>query len=337
MGTRIGQKSLQDVEALEIVVTVWRRFATVLPGQQRNLANSLRHLARALLAQGRLDDALTAVEESVRICRPRVAARPVRYGRELAWSLIAQAMALERLERWEHAYAAADESTGLSRRLLSTAPATFGPALLTALKIRASNLHELGRMPKAVTDGELVVRFVRRLAARRSGREQELGMALHQLGVYLVCADRHTDGLRAYDEAIQLFQLPGADPDTLALALGNRDLCLRRLEQDGMVVLGPYPLCAQCEQTNGGLIAVRHRQRHIRANGREACVDLAMVDIITTLWKANCDTRSNCQDTDGHALVVPATGHASEAMAVLAGIGIQARNDNGELHFRLPQ
>lgn len=336
MGTRIGQKSIQDVETVEIVVAVWRRLATMLPGQQRNLANILRHLARALIAQGRLADALAAVEESVRICRPRTAARPVRYGRELAWSLIVQATVLERRERWEHALAAVDESAALSRRMLPTAPATFGPALLAALKVRASNLHELGRMPEAVTDGELVVRFLRRLAARRSGQEQSLGLALHQLGVYLVCADRHTDGLRACDEAIQLFQLPGADPDRLTSAVRNRDLCLRQLEQDAMVVLGPYPLCAQCEQTNGGLVAVRHRQRHVRANGREACVDEALADIITALWKANCDTRNNCQDVDGEAFVVPAMGHAAAAMDVLARIGIQARNDHGELYFRLP-
>ncbi|WP_263407220.1 hypothetical protein [Nocardia colli] len=39
----------------------------MLPGQQRNLANTLRHSARALIAQGRLADALAAVEESAAV------------------------------------------------------------------------------------------------------------------------------------------------------------------------------------------------------------------------------------------------------------------------------
>ncbi|MFE9575396.1 tetratricopeptide repeat protein [Nocardia sp. NPDC006044] len=337
MGTRIGQKYMQDLETVEIAVAVLRRFPRVLPGQQRNLANALRHRARALIAQGRLEDALAAVEESVRICRPRTVTRPVRYGRELAWSLTVQAMVLERRERWEHALAAVDESVALCRRMLPTAPATFGPALLAALKVRASNLHELGRMREAVTDAELVVQFSRRLAARRSGQEQALGLALHQLGVYLFCADRQTDGLRAYDEAIQLFQLPRVDQERLTSAVHNRDLCLSQLELDGMVVLGPYPLCAQCEQTNGGLVAVGHPQRHVRANGRESCVDQGLADIITALWNANCDTRNSCQDADGDALVVPAIGHVAAAIDVLAQIGIQARNDNGALYFPLPR
>lgn len=326
--TRAGSAAMRDTEALGTVVAVCRRFTTVLPGGDRVLANTLRHMARALIARERTAEALVAVEESVRICRQRVAARPVRYGCELVWSLMVQARALEHLGCAEQALAAAEESVVLCRRMVETAPAVFGPALLAALRVRASALYEVGRMNEAITDAELVVRYARRLVARRSGQENDLSTALHLLGIFLVEADRLTDGLRAYDEAIQLC---GPDP----ILLENRELCLRELEQAGMVVLGPYPLCSVCEQTNGGLVAVRHPQRHIEANGREACVDRPMADIVTTLWKAGCDTRSSCQDDDGEALVIPARGQAAKAVDVLAGIGIHARNDNGELHFPL--
>lgn len=331
-----GSAAMRDLPAAETTVAVMRRLAGVLPWFHWNLTNALRHLATVLIKYDRSEEALAAAEESVRICRQRVTARPGRYGSRLAWSLVVQARALLCLGRWEQALAAAEESAALCWQMKSTAPATFGPALFSALRICASSLNELGRMQEAVTNGEQVLRFARRLAARRSGREADLAFALYEVGVYLGGANRLTDELRAYDEVIPLLQLPGADQDLLARASNNREICLRELEQAGMVVLGPYPLCPRCEQTNGGLVAVRHPQRHIRANGRQACVDQAMADIITTLWKANCDTRSCCEDDEGNASVILATGHASKAMDILAGIGIQARNDNGELYFPLP-
>lgn len=45
------------------------------------------------------------------------------------------------------------------------------------------------------------------------------------------------------------------------------------------VILGPYPLCPMCRETNGGLIAVRHRQVHLRAHGQQACVDRGLAGL----------------------------------------------------------
>lgn len=70
------------------------------------------------------------------------------------------------------------------------------------------------------------------------------------------------------------------------------------------VRLGPYPLCAACQWTNGGLTHARHPQRHISAYGQSACVDAGLADLIAQLW-AVCETKSCCQDEDGRAYVTP--------------------------------
>jgi hypothetical protein len=103
----------------------------------------------------------------------------------------------------------------------------------------------------------------------------------------------------------------------------------------GEVVLGPFPLCDQCKQTNGGLVAVRHRQIHVRANGREACVDEGLADLMVQLW-AVCETTSCCEDKDGRAYAVPATGHVDAAELFLIGLGVDVSNERGVLYFPLP-
>lgn len=102
------------------------------------------------------------------------------------------------------------------------------------------------------------------------------------------------------------------------------------------VVLGPYPLCALCRQTNGGLVAVRHRQVHLQAHGRQSCVDRGLVGLIASLW-AVCDTRSCCEDEQGRAYVVPASGSSEAAELVLTRLGLRPEPEHGTIYFRLPR
>ena len=87
------------------------------------------------------------------------------------------------------------------------------------------------------------------------------------------------------------------------------------------VRLGPYPLCAACQRTNGGLTHAAHPQRHIEAHGQAACVDEELADLIAQLW-AVCETKSCCQDEDGRAYMTPTpeTRAAAEAWLVERGI-----------------
>jgi hypothetical protein len=101
------------------------------------------------------------------------------------------------------------------------------------------------------------------------------------------------------------------------------------------VVLGPYPLCPRCQQTNGGLIAVRHRQVHLRAHGKEACVDRGLAGLLTNLW-AVCDTRSCCENDRGRAYVVPTADTCGAAAQLLTQLGLRPSLVDGIIYFQTP-
>jgi hypothetical protein len=100
------------------------------------------------------------------------------------------------------------------------------------------------------------------------------------------------------------------------------------------VVLGPYPLCPFCRTRNGGLIAVRHRQIHLRAHGKEACVDQGIAGLLARLW-AVCDSRSCCEDEGGRAYVVPTAGTCDAAIHLLTGLGLDPELMNGIVYFQI--
>ncbi|MBU2666596.1 hypothetical protein KOI35_24105 [Actinoplanes bogorensis] len=101
------------------------------------------------------------------------------------------------------------------------------------------------------------------------------------------------------------------------------------------VSLGPYPLCAICRQTNGGLVAVSHRQFHLRAHGKEACVDQGLAGLIDALW-AVCDTRSCCEQDGDRAYVVPEWGSLDAAHEMLVRLGLKPTERHGILYFEPP-
>jgi hypothetical protein len=102
-----------------------------------------------------------------------------------------------------------------------------------------------------------------------------------------------------------------------------------------MVVLAPYPLCPACREVNGGLVAVRHRQVHLRAHGREACVDRGLAGLLAHLW-AVCETRGCCEDEGGRAYVVPTPETRPAAVDLLIRAGLDPTASEGVLWFRVP-
>jgi hypothetical protein len=101
------------------------------------------------------------------------------------------------------------------------------------------------------------------------------------------------------------------------------------------VVLGPYPLCALCREVNGGLVAVRHRQVHLRACGKQSCVDRGLAGLIANLW-AVCDTRGCCEDDNGRAYVVPTTDTHEAAERLLVKLGLRPECEDDTIYFRVP-
>lgn len=98
------------------------------------------------------------------------------------------------------------------------------------------------------------------------------------------------------------------------------------------VYLGPYPLCQACREINGGLFSARHRQVHLRAHGKEACVDHGLIGLLTSLWSV-CDTRSCCQDDGGRAYVVPTLDTSAAAVDMLSALGLRPRVREGIVWF----
>ena len=85
--------------------------------------------------------------------------------------------------------------------------------------------------------------------------------------------------------------------------------------------------------TNGGLIAVRHRQVHLRAHGKEACVDRGLAGLLAGLW-AVCDTRSCCENAGGRAYVVPTADTCDAAVEMLTRLRLRPEVVDGTVYFR---
>ncbi|MEU8820229.1 hypothetical protein [Actinoplanes sp. NPDC048796] len=100
-----------------------------------------------------------------------------------------------------------------------------------------------------------------------------------------------------------------------------------------MNVIGPHPLCPKCRTANGGLVAVRHRQVHLRAHGREACVDHGIAGVLAALWTVS-ETRSCCQNDGGRAYVVPTAETHDAAVEALTTLGLAPEPEDGFVFFR---
>jgi hypothetical protein len=101
------------------------------------------------------------------------------------------------------------------------------------------------------------------------------------------------------------------------------------------VELGPYPLCARCKQTNGGLVSVRHRQIHVRAHGQESCVDQGLARLIANLWEV-CHTSSACEDSEGRAYVVACAETIDAGERRLTELGLAVQREGWALYFEMP-
>src|SRR5205823_3660573 len=79
------------------------------------------------------DQALTATEEAVAVCRRLAAANPAAFEPNLATALTNLAVRLSNLGRREHALVATEEAVAVCRRLAAANPAAFEPDLASAL------------------------------------------------------------------------------------------------------------------------------------------------------------------------------------------------------------
>lgn len=361
--------SLRSLESAELALETVRRFANRSPRYARDLAMTLVVVAQRRAEAGLVDSAVDALAEAVALSRgvgsPAEFARVLHQRMTVLYSLDRAADALadadealalfarsadEPLADFLRTYGAclarcgllteavpvATRAVVLRRRLVARSPGAQQHELGDALVNLSALLVRLARYEDAAVIATEAVLVVRRVVTALT--EPILAVALLNLGASLARL-RPADGLRAADEAIGLLQSrldaePGRHEEQLLAARLVRNLCLSRLDRPAEIVLGPYPLCARCRSTNG-VVAVRSRQVHVRAHGRESCVDVRLAWLMPHLW-AVCETTACGEDEDGRSFVIPAFGRSGAARQVLVRLGLEVTSEQGVLFFRLP-
>ncbi|MFE7097880.1 tetratricopeptide repeat protein, partial [Streptomyces erythrochromogenes] len=122
-----------------------------------NLAGALHHLSNRLGLADRGEDALAAIEETIKIRHVLVEANPDTYRRDLASSLNDLAAWLGKAGRREDALAAVEEAVGHYHILAKANPDAHLPGLATALNNLSIRLGEAGRREDALAAVEEAV------------------------------------------------------------------------------------------------------------------------------------------------------------------------------------
>jgi tetratricopeptide (TPR) repeat protein len=115
---------------------------------------------------GRREDALTAIEEAVKIRRALAAARPDAFLPDLAGSLNNQSNLLRDVGRREDALTAIEEAVKIRRALAAARPDALLPDLAASLNNQSILLRDVGRREDALTAIEEAVNIFGDLGAR---------------------------------------------------------------------------------------------------------------------------------------------------------------------------
>ncbi|KAF8337928.1 uncharacterized protein EI90DRAFT_3118383 [Cantharellus anzutake] len=255
-----------------------RQLAAVHPGSYTpDLANSLNHLFHALSKVGRHSEALSSIEEGVKLLRQLVAAHPESYTPDLAASLnnLYKALsglgrhseglpfiensvklcptslsnlydALSELGRHSEALPFIKESIGLRRQLAAVHPESHNPYLATSLNNLCRTLSDLGRHSEALSSIQESVELLRQLVIIHPGlHTPNLATSLSHLYNALSKLGRHSEALLFIDESVKLFrQLVAVQPESytpdLAVSLNGLYKSFSKLgrHSDGLPFIG---------------------------------------------------------------------------------------------------
>ncbi|MBF0187010.1 MAG: SUMF1/EgtB/PvdO family nonheme iron enzyme [Magnetococcales bacterium] len=201
------------------------------------LAASLNNQSAMLSALGRRKEALTAVDEAVRIYGALSESRPEAFLPDLAMSLSNQSGELSALGRHKKALTAVDEAVRIRRALSEDRPETFLPDLAMSLNNQSNCLSALGRHEEALTAIDESVRIYGALSESRSDAFlPDLAMSLNNQSIRLSALGRHEEALTSIDESVRIRKELSEDrpeaflPD-LAGSLAIRSGCLSHFER----------------------------------------------------------------------------------------------------------
>lgn len=201
--------------------------------QAARLAESLRSLADRLAPVGQWDEALAAIEESVRIYQRLVETDPETFRPELANSLNSHAMRLAELGRLDDALDVIEEAVGVSKALGDE------PKLADVLHTKSARLAGLGRPEEALEAIDEAVGIYRRLAAMDPDAFQSnLAVALNSQAMRQADVGRPDLGLQTIERAVEMVQpLANAHPDTFESTLAD----VLHTQSHRLAELGRYP------------------------------------------------------------------------------------------------
>ncbi|KAF7967290.1 hypothetical protein HWV62_34979 [Athelia sp. TMB] len=190
-------------------------------------ARALLSLSNRLKYVGRLEEALTAIDDSVQLHRALAARQPAIFGTQLADSLLHFSNRLSTLGRHEEALKATQEAVEVYRPLAAEQPADFNAGLALSLNNLSAKLSDLYRHEEALAAIQEAVGLQRALAAERPETfNADLAQSLNNLSVDLSSHGRHEEALAAIQEAVGLYRAlaaeqPAAFNADVALSLNN--------------------------------------------------------------------------------------------------------------------
>jgi tetratricopeptide (TPR) repeat protein len=259
-GEQVAAGRLADALAsVREAIDICRRRVAAEPASfEVNLAHGLTILSASLTDAEQHEEALGAAQEAVAILQQHMPGQSRLY----VVALVRLADALGACGQHAEAVDVAHHAVSVERRWGDDQPGTRDSQLHYALAGLSRQLSRAKRHADLVAVDEEIVAVSRRLRD-----DTRLARALNNASDCLLDTGRPADALAAADEAIPIWAgLLDGDEQHAGNASRARRLRATCLEQLGLqreVVLGAYPLCDRCAKTNGGLVAVRHRQVHV--------------------------------------------------------------------------
>ncbi|MCG6497813.1 tetratricopeptide repeat protein [Kitasatospora sp. A2-31] len=229
LGNRLAERGKWE-EALQCqqeAVDTMRRLAASSPAvYESNLADVLISLGARFSDLGRWPEALAAEQEAVAILRRLVPDNPSVHEPDLALALSNLGNFLSDLGRWPEALVAVAKAVEIyRRRTAADRPTVLRPQLAMALHNLANHWSDAGDQDTALARMEEAVEIRRELAAELPAvHEQDYAVSLFNLGVRLRGAGRPVDGVRAVEQALEIYRRPRPGDDRTrgrALALAH--------------------------------------------------------------------------------------------------------------------
>jgi tetratricopeptide (TPR) repeat protein len=203
------------------------------------LARALMNKGNALLALGRLEEAIDCHDEVIGIYRRLVEVEGrMELENYLASALMSKGVALRALGRYREAIDCYDEAIEIYRRLVEVeGRVELANDLAGALMNKGVALSDLGRLEEAIDCHDEAIGIYRRLVEVEGRVElaNYLAMALVNKGAALSDLGHHSEAIDCYDEAIgiyrRLVEVEGRVElaNYLAMALVNKGVALRDL------------------------------------------------------------------------------------------------------------